>query len=65
MNFTDPKINEYIMQSMPKRDDVLIEMEDYANENDFPIIGPMVGTLLRQLAMAIGAKNIFEMGSGY
>lgn len=65
MNFTDPKINEYIMQSMPERDDLLVEMENYARDNNFPIIGPMCGTLLRQLALAIEAKNIFEMGSGY
>lgn len=65
MNFTDPKIDEYIMKSMPKRDEVLREMEAYAKEKGFPIIGPMCGTLLRQLAIATGAKNIFEMGSGF
>lgn len=65
MKITDPKISEYILNIMPERDDVLKEMEAYAIENRFPIIGPMCGTLLRQLAMATGAKNIFEMGSGF
>ena len=65
MNITDPKINEYIKNGMTAEDEVLIEMDNYAKENNFPIIGPMCGVLLRQLALAINAKNIFEMGSGY
>lgn len=65
MNITEPRIKDYIMNLMPERDDILTEMEAYARENNFPIIGPMCGTFLRQLAMAIKAKSIFEMGSGY
>jgi caffeoyl-CoA O-methyltransferase len=65
MNITDPKINEYIRNLMPQPDDVLCEMDQYARENNFPIIGPLCGVFLRQLAIAIGARNIFEMGSGY
>ena len=65
MHITEPKLNEYILNMMPERDDVLKDMEEYARQNDFPIIGPMCGTFLRQLALAINAKNIFEMGSGY
>lgn len=65
MHITDPKITEYILKSMPERDDVQKEMEEYARQNHFPIIGPICGTFLRQLAMITQAKNIFEMGSGY
>jgi len=65
MYITEPKINEYIMQSMADRDKVFLEMEYFARESHFPIIGPMCGILLRQLAMAVEAKNIFEMGSGF
>lgn len=65
MHITEPKLKDYIMNMMPERDDVLKDMEEYARQNNFPIIGPMCGTFLRQLAMAIRAKNIFEMGSGY
>jgi len=65
VHITEPKLNEYILNMMPERDDVLKDMEEYARQNDFPIIGPMCGTFLRQFAMAINAKNIFEMGSGY
>lgn len=65
MNITEPGINEYIKNILPKDDDILSEMEDYAARNGFPIIGPMVGPFLRQLARITNAEKIFEMGSGY
>jgi len=65
MQITEPRINEYIMRTMPERDAVLREMEAYVLKHDFPIIGPMVGRFLRQLVIMTGAKNILEMGSGY
>ena len=65
IHITHPELEKYILKAMPERDDVLKEMEAYARENGFPIIGPMCGTFLRQLALITGAKSIFEMGSGY
>ena len=65
MFITEPAINEYIKKILPREDEVLAEMEDYASQNDFPIIGPMVGPFLRQLALITGAESIFEMGSGF
>lgn len=65
MNITEPAINDYIRNVLPSDDTVLAEMEDYAARNDFPIIGPMVGPFLRQLAYLTRADRIFEMGSGY
>ncbi|MBK7454895.1 MAG: class I SAM-dependent methyltransferase [Anaerolineales bacterium] len=40
-------------------------MESYAEKHDFPIIGPACGYYCYQLARMIGAKSIFELGSGY
>jgi predicted O-methyltransferase YrrM len=40
-------------------------MEEYAKEKDFPIIGPICGYYCYQLARIIGAKSVFELGSGY
>jgi caffeoyl-CoA O-methyltransferase len=40
-------------------------MEQYAHDNDFPIIGPVCGYYCYQLARMIRAKSVFEMGSGY
>ena len=40
-------------------------MEALARERDFPIVGPLVGRHLLLLAQAIGARRVFELGSGY
>jgi predicted O-methyltransferase YrrM len=44
---------------------VLLEMETAARDRDFPIIGRLCGQVLEVLARAIGARRIFEMGSGF
>ena len=41
------------------------EMEDIAREKRFPIIGPVVGQFCYQTARMIGARQIFELGSGF
>lgn len=38
-------------------------MEDYATEHEVPIVGPAVAGVLQQLAMAINARTVFELGS--
>jgi predicted O-methyltransferase YrrM len=40
-------------------------MEEWARQNDFPIIGPACGHVCYEVARMIGAKRIFELGSGY
>ena len=44
---------------------VLLEMESLAEERDFPIIGRLCGQALEVLARAVGARRIFELGSGF
>ncbi len=65
MIITTPEIEEYIKSLLPARHEVLLEMEAYAKERDFPIIGPMVGNVLSQLAATINAERIMELGSGF
>ncbi len=65
MQITEPRINEYIHSLLPSKDKVLAQMEAFARKNNFPIIGPLVGPILRQLAIVSGAKKIIELGSGY
>jgi caffeoyl-CoA O-methyltransferase len=65
MNILKPEINEYLHNVTPERDRVLQEMEEYAQENNFPIIGPLVGRFLFLQARAIRAKRILELGSGF
>jgi predicted O-methyltransferase YrrM len=41
------------------------KMEEYAQQHNFPIIGPVCGYYCYQLAHMIKAKSVFELGSGY
>jgi len=58
-------VQDYITDLVPPREAELVEMEDYAEKNDFPIIGPACGYYCYQLARMIKAKSVFELGSGY
>ncbi len=66
MDLVHPAVNGYL-QNLAAVDDepVLLEMEQHAEENDFPIVGRLCGRVLELLARSIGARRIFEMGSGY
>ena len=65
MDIVHPNIVEYMLNVTPDRDHVLEEMERYALERYFPIIGPLVGRLLYVLAQTVQAKRILELGSGF
>jgi predicted O-methyltransferase YrrM len=56
-------LDGYLTGLIPSRDEVLTEMEAEAGARSIPIIGPLVGRLLYQLALMNGAKRVFEMGS--
>ncbi len=58
-------VQEYLSSLVPPREPELQKMEEYAEKNDFPIIGPVCGYYCYQLARMINAKSIFELGSGY
>jgi predicted O-methyltransferase YrrM len=60
---TDPKIEQYMHDLLPARDEVLAEIEAYAAQNKIPIIGPAVARFLASLVMMTKAKRIFELGS--
>lgn len=63
-NFTTAgPVDDYLYSLLPKRDEVLTEMEAYATEHHIPIVGPAVARVLRQLAFMINAKTVFELGS--
>ncbi len=61
----NPDIEDYIESLTPAGDTILREMEEHARVTEFPIIGPLVGRLLFQLALMVGAKNVLELGSGF
>jgi len=61
----NPKIEEYLRRLYDDGDAVRHEMEELARQRHFPIVGPLVGRTLEVLTRAIGARRIFELGSGY
>src|SRR5262245_64670135 len=60
---TSTAVDTYIRDLVPARDPVLAEMEALAKERQIPIVGPVVGSLLFQMATVVGANRIFELGS--
>jgi len=65
MDILHPDLENYLMQLLPMRDEVLSEMERMAEKMRFPIVGPLVGRLLSQMTRMIGAGRLFEFGSGF
>lgn len=63
--FTLTEVNDYLYQLYDDEDPVRHEMEDLARQRGFPIVGPLAGRHLYQLTQMIGARRIFELGSGY
>jgi predicted O-methyltransferase YrrM len=59
------KVQDYLASLVPPREPELQKMEEYAEKNGFPIIGPACGYYCYQLARMINAKSVFELGSGY
>jgi predicted O-methyltransferase YrrM len=58
-------IQTYLEGLVPARHEELVRMEDRARELGFPIIGPACGLLCYQVARMIGARRVFELGSGF
>ena len=56
-------VDDYLYSMLPKREEVLVEMEEYAAQHDIPIVGPAVARVLQQLALMISARTVFELGS--
>src|SRR5688572_8287092 len=65
MNFLPDQVIAYLDALVPERPAELQKMEAYAEQHKFPIIGPACGHLCYQVARMIGARRIFELGSGY
>lgn len=53
----------YFGNFVPSRDSLLTELEEEARNEEIPIIGPVVGELLRILATATRSKLILELGT--
>lgn len=61
-----PAIEDYMRGLLSRTDHpVLTEMEKVAQENNFPIVGRLVGVFLETMARTVNARRVFEFGSGY
>ncbi|MDP9342410.1 MAG: O-methyltransferase [Actinomycetota bacterium] len=66
MDIVNPAIEKYMRGLAARHDEaVLLEMEREGEERHFPIIGRLVGVTIEVLARAIGARRVFELGSGF
>ncbi len=58
-------MNSVVQGSFPPVEEALLQMESLASQRDFPIVGRLVGRFLFQQALLLGARSVFEMGSGF
>lgn len=66
MDIVHPAIERYMRELTASDDEpVLLEMEQLAADEGFPIVGRLCGRWLEVLARSISARRIFEMGSGF
>lgn len=63
--YTKKQVEDYLRQLYDSDDPVRHQMEALARERGFPIIGPVAGPVLFQLARMINARRVFELGSGF
>ncbi len=61
----NPKLEEYLKNLSVEDDPVVLEMEKYAKEKDFPIIGREGGRILSLLTRLKNPQLIVEIGSGF
>jgi caffeoyl-CoA O-methyltransferase len=66
VDIVDPRVEDYMRSLLTRYDEpVLLEMEGEGKERGFPIIGRLVGVTVELLARSVGAKRVFELGSGF
>lgn len=65
MTLIAPEVAAYLERLVPPRDTLTKSMEEEAVKNRFPIIGPACGHLCYLLTRLTGARQVFELGSGY
>lgn len=59
------EVQKYLNSLVPPRPAEMQAMEAHAKASGFPIIGPACGYLCYQIARMVGARRVFELGSGF
>jgi len=62
-NIAHDYIEEYIRNLIPKREGLIAEMEQYATDNNVPIVEPEVAQFLKILIKTKNIKRILEVGT--
>lgn len=57
------ELEDYFRGLVPTRQELLRRLEEEAEKERIPIVGPVVGELLFILARAMGARRILELGT--
>jgi predicted O-methyltransferase YrrM len=65
LDIREEPLKGYLDSLVPPRPAAVQAMEASARERKFPILGPACGQLGYQVARMIGARRIFELGSGF
>jgi predicted O-methyltransferase YrrM len=65
MPATYEQISDYHLRLSTHDDPILLRLEAEARAERFPIIGPAAGKYCHMIARAVGARRVFELGSGY
>jgi predicted O-methyltransferase YrrM len=61
-----PDVTEQFARTLsPDPDEIIAEMDEKADREGFPTVGPAVGGWLRMLARMVDAERVFEFGSGF
>jgi len=60
-----PGVKAYIEALPEEPDPLLSSLSDYAAERGFPLVGRSSGRAMALLSRLIGAKRVFEFGSGF
>ena len=56
-------VSDYLLDSRPQPDALLLEMEEHGRRDGIPIVMPPTGALLGVLAAACGARRVVEVGT--
>ena len=58
-----PDLENYFRGLVPPRDELLLELEKAAFQENIPIVGPVVGELLFIMARVSAVQQILELGT--
>ena len=65
-HLVNPEIESYLGNLLSHLDSpALLEMESFADKNNFPIVGRLAGSFIETMAKSVQAQRVFEFGSGY